>query len=222
MWLVMEANSIYNTGLYKKVKVIRKEEPMLKEDIIEFFDKCALEWDNEMIRDDKIINMILDNARVEAGKDILDVACGTGVLIPDYLARNVKSVTAVDISQNMVRITESKFRQENVKVICADVETAKFEHKFDCVVVYNAFPHFSEPEKLIRILTSHLKEGGILTVAHGMSREKIDKCHKGAASKVSNGLMSEQELAEIFGKYLSVVAKISNEEMYQVVGCLHN
>lgn len=193
---------------------------MQKDDVIEFFDRCAAQWDEEMIRDDRIINIILDNCGVTEGKDVLDVACGTGVLIPDYLARNVKSVTAVDISPNMVRIAKSKYRQENVQIICADVETAEFEHKFDCIVVYNAFPHFPEPQKLIERLVSHLKQGGILTVAHGMSREKIDKCHSGAAGKVSNGLMSEEDLAGIFENYLHVVKKISNEDMYQVVGCL--
>lgn len=194
---------------------------MLKSDIIEFFDYHAAGWDDGMIRDDNIINTILDNAMVAKGKDVLDVACGTGVLIPDYLARNVKSVTGVDISPKMVQIAKGKFRQENVNIICADVETAEFGQKFDCIVVYNAFPHFPDPDNLIKILSSHLKEGGMLTVAHGMSREKIDQIHSGSASKISNGLMDENMLADIFEKYVQVTAKISNEEMYQVVGCLN-
>ena len=193
---------------------------MLKKDVIDFFDRCASAWDDEMIRDDRIINSILDNAMVSEGKDILDVACGTGVLIPDYLARKVKSVTAIDISPNMVKIAQSKFQQENVTVLCEDVETARFEGKFDCIVVYNAFPHFPEPESLIRILASWLKPGGTLTVAHGMSRKQIDQCHAGAAKKVSNGLMTETKLAELFTNYVTVEKIIFNEEMYQVVGCL--
>lgn len=195
---------------------------MLKKEIIEFFDNHAGNWDDEMVRDDKIINTILDNSMVQEGKDILDVACGIGVLIPDYLGRNVKSITAVDISPNMIRVAESKFHGKNIKFICADIEAVMFNHKFDCVVVYNAFPHFPEPEKLIRTFVSYLKNGGTLTVAHGMSKEKIDKCHMGAASKVSIGLMSEQELAGIFEKYLQVIKIISNADMYQVVGCLNN
>lgn len=191
---------------------------MLKEDVIEFFDCHATNWDAEMIHDDRIINIILENALVTEGKEVLDVACGTGVLISDYLARKVKSVTAVDISPNMVKIAQSKYHQKNVKILCEDIEVMKFEHKFDCIVVYNAFPHFPEPENLIKVLASHLKSGGTLTVAHGMSRVQIDKCHTGAAKKISNGLMTETELAKIFEKYLQVVKKVSNEEMYQVVG----
>lgn len=193
---------------------------MLKKDVIDFFNLCASDWDDEMIRDDRIVNIILDNAMVSEGKEILDVACGTGVLIPDYLARKVKSVTAVDISPNMVTIAQNKFHHENVEILCADVETVKFEHKFDCIIVYNAFPHFPEPKNLIKILASQLKPGGFLTIAHGMSRAQIDKCHTGAAKKISNGLMSETELADMLANYLTVEKIISNEEMYQVVGCL--
>ena len=58
-------------------------------EVIEFFDRLASGWDAEMVRSDEIIRIILDNAGVTAGKNVLDVACGTGVLIPDYLERNV-------------------------------------------------------------------------------------------------------------------------------------
>ena len=85
-------------------------------------------------------------------------------------------------------------------------------------MVYNAFPHFPDPERLIKTLSGLLKPGGTLTVAHGMSREKIDAHHHGAASHVSNGLMPAEKLAAIFGKYLTVITVLSDDRMYQVVG----
>lgn len=191
---------------------------MDKQDVIDFFDMCAPTWDAEMIRNDEIVNTILDNANVTEGQDVLDVACGTGVLIPDYLNRNVRTVTAIDISPEMAKIAAEKFAQDNVTILCGDVETTTFSHKFDSIVVYNAFPHFPEPEKLIKTLITHLKPGGVLTVAHGMSRAQIDHCHEGGASKVSVGLMSEEQLAKMFLPELEIITKISNEKMYQVAG----
>ena len=189
---------------------------MNKSDIVEFFDRLAPYWDADMIRDDGIIDKILDIAQVHAGADVLDVACGTGVLFPDYLQRNVKSLTGIDISPEMAKIAREKFPQ--VQVICGDVEEISFDRQFDCIVVYNAFPHFPDPENLITILSDLLKPGGTLTVAHGMSRAQIDHHHEGSASKVSVGLMHEDDLAAIFSKYLSVTAKISNDSMYAVSG----
>ena len=189
---------------------------MKKEDIIAFFDRLAPQWDGDMIRYDDIINKILDLGAVTEGAEVLDVACGTGVLFPDYLARNVGSLTGIDISPEMAKIAQEKFPQ--VEVICGDVEETTFDKKFDCIMIYNAFPHFSQPENLIRVLAQHLKPGGTLTVAHGMSRAQIDHHHEGAASKVSVGLMHEDALENIFSKHLKVAAKISNDRMYLVCG----
>ena len=191
---------------------------MNKQDVITFFDYCASSWDARMIRNESVINTILDHGGVSTGCTVLDVACGTGVLSPDYLHRNVKSVTAVDISPEMTRIASRKYPGSPIHVICGDIETLTFEQKFDCCIVYNAFPHFPDPEHLVSTLSFHLAPGGILSVAHGMSREWINHHHEGAASKVSIGLLHEQELAHIFSKYLDVTTIISNESMYQVCG----
>lgn len=189
-----------------------------KNDVIEFFDRHAPSWDSELVRNDGVISLILDNAGVGEGKKVLDVACGTGVLVPDYLARSVASVTGVDISPEMIKIAREKFREENIRFLCADAETEDVGRDYDAVVVYNAFPHFPDPEGLLAKLSSVLKPGGTLTVAHGMSREKIDAHHSGAAHGVSLGLMPAEDLAAIFSKYLKVTVTISDDRMYQVVG----
>jgi demethylmenaquinone methyltransferase/2-methoxy-6-polyprenyl-1,4-benzoquinol methylase len=189
-----------------------------QQDVIAFFDRLAPQWDADMIRHDDIIGTILDGAQVRSGKRILDVACGTGVLFPDYLARDVANLTAVDISPEMVRIAAGKYDDPRVQVCCGDVETMDFDEKFDCIVIYNAFPHFPEPARLIETLSRLLNPGGTLTVAHGMSRAAIDRHHEGRASKVSVGLIHEDALAAIFRRHLKLTVKISNDRMYQVTG----
>lgn len=191
---------------------------MNKQDVITFFDSLAPHWDTDMIKDDAIIETIFQNAGIAPGKRILDVACGTGVLIPYYLSKNVSSITAIDISPEMAKIARGKFPQANVEILCDDVETAVFPEKFDCIMVYNAFPHFPEPERLIRRLSDLLNPGGTLTVAHGMSRRHIDAHHQGSASRVSIGLMHEDALAAIFRKYLRLTTKLSTDTMYQLTG----
>ena len=192
---------------------------MDKQSVIEFFDKCAPTWDAEMIKSDAIINRILDNAEVGAGMTVLDVACGTGVMFDYYLSRGVESVVGIDISPEMAKIAAEKYAAEpRVQVICGDVEEYTFDRKFDRIVVYNAFPHFPYPKRLIKTLAGLLKPDGRLTVAHGMSREAIDGHHKGAASKVSNGLMTAENLKRIFDAHIQVEVVISNDHMYQVSG----
>ena len=183
-----------------------------------FFDRLAPQWDAEMIRSDAIIGTILDNACVGPGTTVLDVACGTGVLIPDYLARGVRAVTAIDLSPEMVRIARQKFREPNVTILCGDAEREPFAERFDRIVVYNALPHFPDPARLIGRLSALLAPGGVLTVAHGMSREAIDRHHRNTGDAVSMGLPPADALAQMFADCLRVTTVRSDDTMYQVAG----
>ncbi len=189
---------------------------MEQQEVIRFFDRCAPFWDADMVRNEPVLQTILDNAGIRSGIDVLDVACGTGVLFPDYLQRGVASLTAIDISPEMVKIAREKFPQLNI--LCGDAATAEFAHPFDAVVIYNAFPHFPEPARLIERLAKWVRPGGRMTVAHGMSRAKLVHHHSGSASRVSIDLPEEQELAKLFAPWFDVDVIISNEMMYQVCG----
>ena len=189
---------------------------MEQQEVIRFFDRCAPSWDVGLVRNEAVISAILDNAGVRAGVDVLDVACGTGVLFSDYLQRGVASLTAVDISPEMVKIAQQKFPE--VRILCGDVEQTVFDRCFDVIMIYNAFPHFPDPARLIGCLARWVKPGGRLSVAHGMSRKMLNQHHSGTASRVSVDLLEENELAALFAPYFDVDTVISDERMYQVAG----
>lgn len=191
---------------------------MDKATVRRFFDECAPRWDEEMLRSDALIAHIFNGARVGQGSDVLDVACGTGVLFPDYLARGAAHITGIDLSPEMARIARAKAADGRVEVICGDVETFAFEKQFDCVVVYNAFPHFPDPRRALDRLGCLVKPGGTLTVAHGMSREALHRHHAGAARDVSVELPECGALAALFAPEFTVTVQCSDERMYQVTG----
>ena len=103
-------------------------------------------------------------------------------------------------------------------MLCGDAAQTRFETPFDCIMIYNAFPHFPEPECLIAHLAGLLTPGGTLTVAHGLSRSALDAHHEKTARAVSNGLLPVETLAGLFAKHLTVTVQISDGDMYQVVG----
>lgn len=189
---------------------------MNKKDIASFFDFKAKTWDDELIINDDVVEAILQNGGVGEGTDILDIACGTGVLFPYYYEKGVASVTGIDISTEMVKIAKEKF--PGATVIKGDAEGFPFEKEFDVIMIYNAFPHFMNPDALFENLDKYLKNGGRISVAHGMSKEEIDECHKGAAHKVSNKLPKAEELSLIMGEYFKIDTIISDSQMYQVSG----
>ena len=192
---------------------------MDKRDVIEFFDRLAPAWDDMQEDRDAVISVILDNAGVSAGQDVLDVACGTGVLFPHYLNRGVRALTGIDISPEMAKLAARKYADNPlVRVICGDVEVYPFDRRFDRAVVYNAFPHFPDGARLIERLSKLLSERGRLTIAHGFSRETINAHHTGEARHISNGLISAEALARLFEPWFDVDVCVSTDEMYQVAG----
>lgn len=187
---------------------------MKKEDVKAFFDNWAKDWDDDMIRKEDIISLILDNAHIKEGIKVLDVACGTGVLFEDYLKRHAQ-VVGIDISSEMVKVARSKYSQ--IEIICNDVEEVEFDELFDVIHIYNAFPHFPSPQSLISHLSRFVKTGGYLAVSHSMSKEALAIHHK-RASHVSIDLLDEYVLADMMKEYFEIETIIANEHMYQVVG----
>ena len=191
---------------------------MDKQAVIRYFDDRASQWDEHMVCSPFIIDKILDGARLRMGASVLDVACGTGVMFPFYMSRGVSSVTAIDISPEMAKIAEAKAVGLPIEVICGDAEEYDFGKKFDCCVIYNAFPHFTDRRKLISALAGSIKTGGTLTVAHGMSESQLRKHHEGSAASISESLPSLSEMSELISPYFKTEFSVSNEHMYQITG----
>lgn len=109
------------------------------------------------------MNEILDVAKISSGKSVLDIACGTGVMIDYYIERNVSKVTGVDISSKMIEIARNKFKKYDfIDFLCEDAEEFNFKNQYDRVMVFNAFPHFPNPKALIKNLAKPLNPAVLL------------------------------------------------------------
>lgn len=228
----------------RKVKIIRDRGTFVdKAEIKCFFDSCAPNWDVEMVKNEKTVDCILDLADIKEGSNVFDIACGTGVLFPNYLERGVSRVVGIDISEEMIKKAKVNIESgifpgrcvneksassvlrdatDKITLCCKDVEETTREelagYNIDRIMVYNAFPHFPSPELFVKHIYDITEVGSIFTIAHGMSRKRIDEHHKKGASRVSNGLISEDELEKLMSGMFEIRCKISNDEMYVVSG----
>lgn len=192
---------------------------MNETEIKDFFDMLADGWDADTVIDETKMQRILDVAGIRDGIKVLDVACGTGVMIPQYLVRNVDKVVAFDFSVGMMKVAKEKFGSHpKVELWCTDIDGLQVEDVFDCVVIYNAFPHFLEPEQLIAKLAVKIVAGGKLTVAHDMGIKQLNAHHDQRAKKVSHRLIETTEMAKLLEPYFEVTYQISEEGIYIVSG----
>lgn len=186
------------------------------EKVREFFDERAENWDARQNPNPAVIGKILETGGVR-GK-VLDVACGTGVMVPFYKGRGVREVTGIDLSPKMIMKARKKFSEPGIEFMVGDAERLEFEGEFDSVVVYNAWPHFLHPLKALFSFSRALKKGGRLAIAHGMGREELNRVHSGAAASASNLLPPASELATLMEPYFQVLACADDGEMYEVAG----
>jgi demethylmenaquinone methyltransferase/2-methoxy-6-polyprenyl-1,4-benzoquinol methylase len=188
------------------------------QDIISYFDSKAESWDS-MPHDPLLVNRILDMALNQNSKRVLDVACGTGVLFPFFLERGIEDITAIDFSNGMLAVARRKFNGEkHINLICSDATTYCFDGMFDSIIVYNAFPHFQDPQALLSNLVSHLERGGLLTIAHSAGRDELNRFHKEHSCPVSLALPAAEDVALMMGKHLSIKHVVSEEHLYLVSG----
>lgn len=191
---------------------------MSKEQIGAFFDALAPAWDDHQRTDPAKLDRILTAAGVGPEARILDVACGTGVLAPYYLDRGAGRILGVDLSREMIRQAEKKFGADpRVTFRTGDGETLDPGGTFDCILVYNALPHFPDLAALICNLARYLGPGGRLTLAHDRGREALLRHHTGVPAGVARPIPTGAELGTLMTRAGLFPREIADEEDFFLV-----
>ena len=185
--------------------------------VISFFNSICDEYDLHNLQNINTLRTILNYADV-SNKDVLDLACGPGVLFDMYHAVNIKSLTAVDISEKMIEKCKSKFPNYSIKYHCMDAEEMNFDKSFDSVVLFNAFPHIAHPEILVKKVHAALRKNGTFTIAHGSSRDTIDLCHSKLPASLSRKLWDLPKLTDLLSSHFDIEIAIDNNQMIVVTG----
>lgn len=116
-----------------------------------------------------------------SGARVLEVGCGTG-RVTGTLAPRVRSVTAVDLSPDMLRRARRKFAPDGpVQLVRADVLDLPLRRGFDLAVAANGvFSHLLRDDERLRALRQireRLRPGGTMLVdAFWMSRGRRSEC----------------------------------------------
>jgi ubiquinone/menaquinone biosynthesis C-methylase UbiE/predicted membrane protein len=154
-----------------------------------FFDQLAQKWDEKEQRDPSLIASLLNSCSLRKEDDVLDLACGSGIL-EEELSKRTHSVLALDVSSKMIEEAKSKHHLANVQFVQSDFYAFKSLNKFDVILVYDAYPHFLDVDAFVSQCAALLKKGGRLVIFFDASKESINHHHQGSAEAVSRELQS--------------------------------
>jgi len=162
------------------------------------------------------LSALIHEFGVMPGERLLDVGTGPGVLLP-YLRRCVGpsgQISAFDLSYKMIRQAYAKPLVPLDIVLQADVHFVPFaDAVFDRVICFAAFPHFLDPGQALKEMRRVLKTGGVLIIAHLMSREELSMHHASHASVARDLLPDHPQMHTLFKE-----AGLSPPEIVDVPG----
>ncbi|MFA5923745.1 MAG: methyltransferase domain-containing protein [Methylococcaceae bacterium] len=145
--------------------------------IIEQFSQQAIPF-SELPGHSQSMQMLIDLSGVSATDDVLDVACGPGLVACEF-ALHAKHVTGIDITPKMIE--QAKKRQQdksltNLTWQVGDVLPLPFaDSHFSVVITRYSFHHLLKPAAIMAEMCRVCKPGGkIMVIDVVQSPEKVD------------------------------------------------
>ncbi|MEO8164124.1 MAG: class I SAM-dependent methyltransferase [Betaproteobacteria bacterium] len=114
--------------------------------------------------------LVFEVTPIDPQKQYLEIGCGTGrFTVP--LAERVNKLTAVDISKEMLKVTEEKLRarglEKKVRLIEGDAKHICLpDAQFDVILSFNAINHIPDYGDVIKEAARLLKPGGVLVLGY--------------------------------------------------------
>lgn len=190
------------------------------DEIAAYFDERADSWDESGCSgESRVQGAVLSLVDLKPGDTVLDLGCGTGVMIPFYLAAQAGKIVAVDVSEKMVERAREKFGNEpSVELRASDALSLDEGERFDAAVIYNAYPHFPDKLALVEKVYRLLKPSGRFVVAHGSGKDAINRHHEAVAAGVSCGLRAASEESVLWADKFEIEALVDTPGFYAFSG----
>ncbi|MBU1229145.1 MAG: methyltransferase domain-containing protein [Proteobacteria bacterium] len=159
--------------------------------------------------------------RLGAGVEALECGCGTGIFTRE-LAKTGASITAADISEDLLAIARQRLAVPNVRFVNANLESpgAVPDQMFDALLGVSVLHHLNL-EKALPVLASKLRPGGRFAFSepnlanpinkHLLFVDDEEKRRRHGISPTEQAFL-RSELAEIFRRHGFHVAEVAYKD----------
>lgn len=180
------------------------------------FDALAARWDS--LKPDEAVaagvKRGLDLLGDFAGKDVVDLGCGTGrleaILLPGL---GEGRVVAIDFSPAMIEAATRRSADPRVTWLCRDVlEAGLANGSADVVLCFDAYPHFPDGDAVLREVARWLRPGGAFLLWHDVGREQLARVHRRAGPPVDGDLLPPVDDLAVSGRAAGLVVELAQED----------
>ena len=140
------------------------------QNIIEIYKKHARAWTElrgnflyEKAWLDHFLSLIPQHSK------ILDLGCGSGKPIADYLIQHDHKITGVDSSDVMIEMARQNFPEQYW--LQADMRTVEFDQKFNAILAWDSFFHLTpdDQRQMFTQFSKFAESGSVLMFSSGPS-----------------------------------------------------
>jgi demethylmenaquinone methyltransferase/2-methoxy-6-polyprenyl-1,4-benzoquinol methylase len=176
-----------------------------------YFNDLASRWDSLPTAPDawQRTACFVDKMRVSDDGRVLDVGCGTGILV-EHLTRVLRPtarLVELDLAERMLRESLRAHPDARVSGLCADARCLPLpSDSFDAVLCFGVLPHLGEPEVVTAELLRVLHSGGTLGVGHLMDSQELNAFHAGLGPPVAGDHLPP---ASVLGEILRRAGAVS-------------
>ena len=141
------------------------------ESILTLYDRVGPAWaqtrDRRLVEKRWLDRMIALAPRGNGRRQVLDLGCGAGRPIAEYIVDRGLDVTGVDGAQSMAALFQRLFPQSQVHH--ADMRTLSLDRKFDAIIAWDSLFHLSPADqtKTLKVITEHAADDCALLFTSG-------------------------------------------------------
>jgi 2-polyprenyl-3-methyl-5-hydroxy-6-metoxy-1,4-benzoquinol methylase len=99
------------------------------------------------------------------GKTVLDVGCGTGMLVRGIAAKGAARVIGLDYADSAIQEAKSIPYSDNVEFVTADIMSWTPPVRLDVIVTLGTMEHLDEPAMFLKRMTEFLADDGTIVIA---------------------------------------------------------